>query len=271
MAISNTIPTTLVVGATGATGRWVVQKLLDQNLPVCVIVRSRDRMLGALDITAGCPDELLTLYQGTVLDLPGKELQTLLVHHNVGAIVSCLGHNMTFQGIWGLSRRRLVKDSVERLVQVCHPGTKFLLMSSDGVFISDNDDRRSIAERTIFYLLRWLIPPHADNEAAAAFLRKQDKVRWVVVRPTDLTNDTTTNAAVPSEYELFDKPPPGGVLFGNKHSVSRSNVAKCFVDLLTNETLFASYTGRYPVIHNRNNRAAVGEITKGEQSKEKTA
>lgn len=230
--------TTLVVGATGATGRFVVQQLLAQGLPVKVIVRSKDRMLEALG-EANCPASL-TITEGSLVEMTDEQLQKQV--SDVDAIVSCLGHNLTFKGIWG-KPRRLVTDAVGRLAQACgSKSVKFILMSSDGVSLP-NDDRRNMAERTVLFLLRHLIPPHADNEQAAQCLQRQaTNVQWIGVRPTDLID-----APTPSEYTIYDKPIGG--LFGSG-AVARINVAKFMVDLLTDEMLFQSHKGKFPVIHN---------------------
>ena len=114
-------------------------------------------------------------------------------------------------------------------------------MNSEGVF-RPGDDVRSRSERMILFLLRHLIVPHADNEAAAEYLASQQHTEdWVGVRPTDLID-----AIQSSEYKLYDK--PTGSLFGSGE-VSRSNVAQLMVDLLTDSALFAKYKGSFPVVH----------------------
>lgn len=229
--------TTLVVGATGATGRFVVQQLLEKGLPVKVVVRSKDRMLEALG-EANCPKSL-TILEGSILDLTDDSLKTQV--SDVDAIVSCLGHNLTFKGIWG-KPRRLVTNTIERLSKACGSRpTKFLLMSSDGVSLP-HDDQRNMAERTVLFLLRHLIPPHADNEQAAKCLQRQTQLQWIGVRPTDLIDEPS-----PSKYTIYEK--PAGGLFGSG-AVSRINVAKFMVDLLINESLFEAHKGKFPVIHN---------------------
>jgi hypothetical protein len=199
-----------------------------------------------------------------VLEMSDERLRTLVV--NVDVIVSCLGHNGVFS-----RPRRLVTDTLARLVDVVGQDAnnksstktkhniKLILMSSDGVFAHNVDDpRTSTIERIIFWFLRYLLPPHADNEDAAAFLQhhlpppssqtqqpNHNNIQWVIVRPTDLVNENSV-----TEYDLFDQPPPGGVLFGQSHTVSRINVANFMVRLVTDETLFEKYKFAFPVIHN---------------------
>jgi len=199
--------TTLVLGATGATGKWVVKQLLDQGHSVKVVVRSKERMMTVLkDINNGetLDENKLTITEASLLDLSDSDLQDQV--QGCAAVVSCLGHNMNFQGLWGQKGRRLVTDAVKRMTKAAASAdAKFILMGSDGV---DNpngqDDKRTTGVRVVLFLLRNLVPPVADNEAAAAYLHSlgdNSGVEWSVVRPTDLIDGPPTG-----KYELFDKP-----------------------------------------------------------------
>jgi len=235
---------TLVVGATGATGKHVVQQLLNQGHPVHVIVRSKERMLAALQDTSQT-DSLLTITEASLLDLSDEQIQEHV--DQVGSVVSCLGHNLTFKGIFG-QPRRLVRDSVKRLsvalANTTSPKRKLIVMGSDGVaHPAGSDDKRGWLERLILSLLRNLVPPHADNEETAAYLYNlvgTGNMEWCVIRPTDLIDGEATN------YQLFDKPPGG--LFDSSR-VTRANVAKCMVDMITVDKLWQEYKMRMPVVH----------------------
>ena len=244
MADSKTV---LIVGATGATGKHVVQILLDQGHVVKVVARSKERMLSLLNGNQDKNDRL-QVKEAAILDLKQSELNDLV--KDCDAVVSCLGHNLTREGIWGKANRRLVKDSVKRLVKAIEDNTtekstkkcKFVLMGSDGV-AHPNDDKRSAMERGIIFLLRHLLPPHADNEEAAAFLLNDcnDKsVEWSVVRPTDLQDGDMF------DYEIFPK--PQGSLFGSGIA-TRANVAKFMVDLVLKEDMWSQYRHQMPVLH----------------------
>jgi hypothetical protein len=122
---------------------------------------------------------------------------------------------------------------------------KFILMGSDGVAHPEGtDDMRSFTERTILFITRYLIPPHADNEAAAAYLygldRETSNIEWTVVRPTDLIDGDV------GQYSLYSK--PQGSLFGSG-AATRANVAKSMVDLLTDEKVWEQYKYSMPVLH----------------------
>lgn len=253
--------TVLVVGATGATGKHVVLQLLKQKHNVRAIVRSKERLINSLDDVVPESSTNLNIVcrldatEAPLLDLTQPELEKIV--NGCDAVVSCLGHNMSFKGLF-LPPRRLVTDSVKRLCQAiettnkqtpdCQP-TKFILMGSDGVANPDGgDDKRSCSERAVLSMLRHLVPPHKDNELAAAYMADNNvdnqKMEWVVVRPTDLINGKAT-----SKYELFAKPQKG-LFSGAKSGVTtRANCAKCIVDMILAEKLWEAWKFKMPVVH----------------------
>ena len=99
--------TILVVGASGATGRLLVEQLLNRGYHVKVIIRTPERL----------PEHLrnhksLVVISASVLDLSDEEMS----QHVKGcdAVASCLGHNINLKGIYG-EPRRLVTDTACRL------------------------------------------------------------------------------------------------------------------------------------------------------------
>ena len=90
--------TTLVLGATGATGKHLVDQLLKMGQKVKVIVRSIDRTPASWK-----NDQNVSIIQGSVLDISEERMATLV--EDCDAIASCLGHNLTFKGLFGKPRR----------------------------------------------------------------------------------------------------------------------------------------------------------------------
>jgi nucleoside-diphosphate-sugar epimerase len=234
--------TTLVVGATGATGKHVVQMLLDKGQRVRTIVRSKERMEG---MVKGDYGDRLEITEASILDLEQSKLEELT--KGCDAIVSCLGHTMDFAGLFGWKHRRLVTTSVKRLTEaVGTQKTKFILMNTVGVANPEGtDDLRPLSERTIIFLVRHIITAHRDNELAALTLHKLGKsgpVEWCTVRPDDLLDGDV------SEYEWFDKPKSG--LFG-ANSTTRANVAAAMVELITNDEKWQEWKFKMPVVLNK--------------------
>ena len=119
--------TTLVVGASGATGRRLVAQLLDRGQRVRIIVRSPQALPESVKHNAN-----LSVIEASVLDLSASEM----AQHASGctAIASCLGHNLTFKGMFG-SPRRLVSEATRRLCDAAKTNksekpVKFVLMNT---------------------------------------------------------------------------------------------------------------------------------------------
>lgn len=235
----------LVVGATGATGRLLVQQLLRRGLTVRVIVRSPDRL----------PDEIkchdrLSITRASVLDLGDVEL----VQHVDGcaAVISCLGHNVSWKGIYG-HPRRLVTDATRRLcdaikVNKAERPTRFVLMNTAGNSNRDLNESVSLGERALLMLIRVLLPPHVDNECAADYLRvrigQADKaIEWVAVRP-----DTLIDEEQVTEFEVHPSPTRSAIL--NAGRTSRINVGDFMMNLITDDNVWNRWRGQMPVIYN---------------------
>lgn len=256
--------TVLVVGATGATGKHVVQQLLDKGHTVKAVVRSKERMEGLLSSDASKYGERLSLTEASLLDLTDDELKALVEGTN--AVVSCLGHTMDFKGLWG-KPRRLVTDATKRLtgaITAKEPSSKFILMGSNGVANPNGqDDKRPALERALLWTLRYTIPPHADNEQAAQYvynLGTEANLVWSVVRPSDLIDGPVT------EYDLETKPRPG--LFSPGSPATRSNVADCMVNMILNDSVWEQWKFKMPCLYDKDT-AFTSNPTGAEASAEK--
>lgn len=138
------VQTVLVVGATGATGKHVVQQLLDQGHHVKVIVRSEARMRQAVVVN---DPATLRVKEASLLELPPDELQEQV--EGTSAVVQCLGHTMSPSGIWG-QPRMLVSLATRRLadaIQKSSSCNRFILMASDGVAFDGVDEPRPFFEK----------------------------------------------------------------------------------------------------------------------------
>lgn len=236
--------TTLIVGASGATGRLLVGQSLDRGDAVKVIVRSKSSLPEHI-----LKNELLTVIEASITELSDSVLQSYV--DDCDAIASCLGHNLTFKGLFG-PPRRLVTDSVRRLCQAVQTNNstktvKFVLMNTTGNRNRDLVEPISFAQKCIIFLLRHLLPPHADNENAADYLRTEitasNKVEWVVVRP-----DTLVDMADVSEYKLYPSPIRSAIFDAGK--TSRINVAHFMADLICSDVIWKQWQGQMPVIYN---------------------
>ena len=99
----------LIVGATGVPGKFIVQQLLEAGKKVKAVVRSTHKLQ---DLADQYPN--LVQIEGTVLAMSDQELQGHL--EDCEAVISCLGHNLTFKGIYG-KPGRLVRDTARKVVK----------------------------------------------------------------------------------------------------------------------------------------------------------
>lgn len=236
----------LVAGATGATGRLLVKQLLRRGHAVKVVVRSLEKL----------PDEIrhhdrLSVIRAGIMDLGEGEL----VQHVNGcsAVASCLGHNLTWRGIYG-QPRMLVTEAVRRLCEAIKANsaerpTRFVLMNTAGNSNRDLNEPISLGERVLLRLIRLLLPPHVDNERAADHLRIRigqvhKAVEWVVVRP-----DSLIDAEHVTEYEVHSSPTRSAIF--NAGRTSRINVADFMASLITDDASWNRWRGQMPVLYNK--------------------
>jgi nucleoside-diphosphate-sugar epimerase len=234
----------LVLGATGATGRLVVQTLLEQQHEVVAMVRNTDT-LAPLNTQYAAQ---FTQVRGTALTLNDAVLSEWV--ERVDGVVSCLGHNLTLKGIFA-APRMLVRDSIKRIVNLSEnkrtAPLKIVLMNSSGVRNKNNHEPISLMQHLVLALLRVLLPPHRDNEQAANYLRTLNttshKIEWVSVRPDALIDQDDAN-----EYSLYPSPIRSAIFDSGK--VSRINVASAMCRLLTDAKLWQEWKGKMPLLYN---------------------
>jgi len=237
--------TILVVGASGATGRLLVEQLLNRGQNVKVIVRSSEKLPEFLN-----NHDNLSVICASVLGLSDAEM----VQHVNGcdAVASCLGHNMNWKGLYG-SPRRLVTDATRRLCNAIKTNksekpTKYVLMNTTGNSNRDLHEPISFGQRCVIGLLRLLLPPHVDNEKAADYLRtnigQNDRVvEWVAVRPDSLIDEDNV-----TEYEVHPSPIKSAIFDSGR--TSRINVGHFMTDLITEDNTWNKWKGQMPVIYN---------------------
>ncbi len=233
---------TLVVGASGATGRQLVEQLLKMGQKVKVIVRSTEKLPQSWHTK-----EQVFIIKASVLDISEHEMAGYL--KDCQAVASCLGHN----SLYG-KPRKLVTEAVAFLCRTIvtnapEEPVKLVLMNTAGNRNRDLHEPVSWTERLIIGLLRLLLPPHPDNEKAADYLRvsigqKNPWIEWVVVRPDNLTDQDMV-----SEYELYASPTRSAIFDPGKSS--RSNVGHFMAKLITENDIWHQWKGQMPVIYNK--------------------
>ncbi|GAA4270662.1 NAD(P)-dependent oxidoreductase [Hyunsoonleella aestuarii] len=238
--------TILVAGASGATGRQLIQQLLIQGHNVKAVARSPEKLPESWK-----SNEHIEIISASLLDLSDKEMMELTL--GCQAIASCLGHNLNLKGIYG-QPRKLVTDATRRLcnaIETNKPDSpiKFVLMNTTGNRNVDLNEPISFAQKCVIGLLRLLLPPHVDNEKAADYLRthigkNNQFIEWAAVRPDSLIDeDKITN------YEIHPSPIRSAIF--NAGKTSRINVGHFMASLIGDNDLWNKWKGQMPVIYNK--------------------
>lgn len=238
--------TVLVAGASGATGLHLVNQLLLKKNQVKIIVRSPEKLP-----ESWITNKNLQIISASILELNDEEIKA----YSKGCqdIVSCLGHNLTWKGIYG-QPRKLVTDATRRLcdaVKANNPEqpVRFILMNTTGNRNRDLNEPISFAQKCVIFLLRLLLPPHVDNEKAADYLRTKigqnnQFIEWVAVRPDGLINENEV-----TDYEIHTSPTRSAIF--NAGKVSRINVGHFMANLITDDDLWYTWKGQMPVIYSK--------------------
>lgn len=235
----------LVVGASGATGKLLVADLLQRNAEVVAVVRASSSLVNTVGNQSNYREIL-----ASITELSEQELIPYLKDCDV--VLSCLGHNLTFKGMFG-EPKRLVTDTIKkvsRVIESLEPGkkVKIILMNTTGNSNRDILETPPLSQKLVIAVLRLLLPPHLDNEQAADFLRtcigqNHQFIDWVAVRPDRLTNEMEV-----SEYKTHTSPTRNAIF--DSAPTSRINVANFMANLATNSDLWTVWRGKMPVIYN---------------------
>ena len=235
----------LVLGANGATGRLVVQQLLRKGTAVVAMGRSANALAGQFEPGANVREVV-----ASIADLSADELRPYV--QGCQAVVCCLGHNLSFKGVYG-PPRLLVADAIEKVANAIEPGDgsdkiRLILMNTTGNSNDDIPEKPPLSQRCVVGLLRWLLPPHRDNELAADYLRlaighRHPSIEWVAVRPDSLVDDDEV-----SDYQLVASPTRNAIF--DAGATSRINVAHFMSELTVDATLWEKWKGQMPVVYN---------------------
>ena len=97
----------LIVGASGATGRLLVEELLNRGQEVRIVVRSLESLPEKIKNHAN-----LSIIEESILDISHTDMVTLV--RGCNAVVSCLGHNLSLQGIPDTGPGPCIRDQPDR-------------------------------------------------------------------------------------------------------------------------------------------------------------
>ncbi|MBN2343776.1 MAG: SDR family oxidoreductase [Deltaproteobacteria bacterium] len=235
----------IVLGASGATGRHVTDMLLRRGHQVTIIVRSVEKLPESFKHHRN-----LTTIAANLLELSDQQIASHV--RDCDAVASCLGHNISFTGMYGHPRKLVVEaerrfcEAIKKTSTAAKP-VKFVLMNSSGVSNRDLSEPISFGQKLVIGMLRLLLPPHKDNEMAADYLRTQigqnnKHIEWTAVRPDGLIDEEAI-----SPYKAVPSPTRSSIFDAGQ--ISRINVAHFMSELINDDTLWNKWKGQMPVLY----------------------
>jgi putative NADH-flavin reductase len=204
----------VIFGATGVTGRCLVEQALGQGYDVTAFVRN------PLALTTRHAH--LSLVKGDVFH-PGTVQEAVV---NQGAVLCTIG---------GHDRLRVALSGQPRAPGLCTIGTGNILeaMKTCGVSrliclsawgVGESKGRVPIIFRNVIFPL--LMKEEYEDKEAQEQLIRQSTLDWTIVRPSRLTNGPRTG-----RYRM-----QAGLEFSWQSSISRADVADCMLGQLTDQT-----------------------------------
>lgn len=233
----------LILGASGATGKLVVQQLVKRNIKVRMVVRE-----SAIIPSNVIDDNTIEIIKGNINDFEIPYIKDLL--KDCDSVICCLGHNINLKGILG-PPHKLVSNTVAKIIEALQAlklNKKFILMSTTAYTNTKINEKNTLGEKIIFLVLKILLPPHKDNMLAADQLvyklGSKSNINWVAIRPDSLFDEQMESA-----YELHHHKNRSPIF--NPGRTSRINVSHFMVELLTNDRLWQEWKYNTPVIYNK--------------------
>ena len=203
-----------IFGATGRTGKHLVEEALRDGHEVTVLVRDPGKL------AAG--HEGLRIVEGDVL-IPSRVEETVA---GADAVLSALGHTKA-------SPKDVQTRGTKNIVAAMKKHGARRLVSLTGAGVRDPEDRPKPVDRVFSGLLKLLQRDVLEDAERHAEVIKESGLDWVIVRAPRLTNGPATG-----RYRV------GTVGENSGTKISRADVAGFMLRQITD----GSYVGRAPMV-----------------------
>jgi putative NADH-flavin reductase len=200
----------LILGATGRTGRLIVEEALKQGYELNVLVRDKNKI--------SFSSKSIKIYQGT----PACRTDLAAAIQGCELIISALSIARASDAPWSklITPEYFISESMKNVIAEAGQQTlkRLITISAWGV---------GETKKEIPFWLRWLInhtnlrPVYAEHESQEKLLANSN-LNWTAVRPVAL-NDSKKIKTLKVSFNNFPKP---------SLYISRQSVAKFIVDLV---------------------------------------
>jgi putative NADH-flavin reductase len=212
----------LIVGATGRTGRLIVEEALKQGHDLNVLVRDKNM--------ASFNSKSIEIYEGT----PAVRTDLEAAMHGCEAIISALSIARASDAPWSklITPQHLISESMKNIIAEADKQNlkRLITISAWGV--------RETKKEVPFWF-RWLIDytnisfAYAEHESQEKLL-EDSNLNWTAVRPVAL-NDSKKKKTLKVSFNKMPKP---------SLYISRQSVANFIVDILKSD----KYNRKSPTI-----------------------
>jgi len=199
----------LILGATGRTGRLIVEEALKQGYDLNVLVRDKNK--------ASFSSKSIKVYQGT----PTRRADLAAAMQGCDLIISALGIVRASDAPWSklITAKNFISESIKNVIAEADQQNvkRLITVSAWGV---------GETKKEIPFWLRWLInytnlgPVYEEHEKEEKLLANSD-LNWTAVRPVAL-NDSEKTKTLKVSFNNFPKP---------SLQISRQSVAKFIVNI----------------------------------------
>ena len=203
----------LILGATGRTGRLIVEDALKQGYDLNVLVRDKNKI--------SFSSKSIKVYQGT----PTRRADLAAAMQGCEVIISALGIARASDAPWSklITAENFITESMKNVIAEADQQNlkRIITISAWGVGES---------KKEIPFWLRWLInytnlrPVYAEHESEEKLLANSN-LNWTAVRPVAL-NDSKKIKTLKVSFNNLPKP---------SLYISRQSVAKFMVDIVKSD------------------------------------
>jgi putative NADH-flavin reductase len=203
----------LILGATGRTGRLIVEEALKQGHDLNVLVRDKNKIPFS--------SKSIKVYQGT----PTRRTDLAAAMQGCDLVISALGIVRASDAPWSklITAKNFISESIKNVVDEADQQNLKRLITVSAWGVGDS-------KKEIPFWLRWLInhtnmgPVYAEHEAEEKLLANSN-LNWTAVRPVAL-NDSKKIKTLKVSFNNSPKP---------SLYISRQSVAKFMVDIVKSD------------------------------------
>ncbi|MDB4920228.1 NAD(P)-dependent oxidoreductase [Mucilaginibacter sp.] len=203
----------LILGATGRTGRLIVEEALKHGYDLNVLVRDKNKI--------SFSSKSIKVYQGT----PTRIADLAAAMQGCDLIISALGIVRASDAPWSklITAKNFISESIKNVIAEADQQSLKRLITVSAWGVGDT-------KMEIPFWLRWLInytnlrPVYAEHELGEKLLANSN-LNWTAVRPVAL-NDSNKIKTLKVSFNNLPKP---------SLYISRQSVAKFIVDIVKSD------------------------------------